>query len=73
MENVTVKDLFSSMPNIGTFLIPFFSIVFGDTSMYFDGVWSKSPLREEFDVSQPDSQFCAWISTLLLFDQLQVL
>ena len=38
MENVTVMDLLRSMPDIETFMSPFFSIVFEDTCMHFDGV-----------------------------------
>ena len=38
MENVAVMDLLSSVVDIGTFMTPFFSIVFEDTCIYFDGV-----------------------------------
>ena len=49
MESVAVIDLLSSMPDIGTFVTHFFffSIVFEDTWMYFEGVWSRFITSEE--------------------------
>ena len=37
MENVAVMDLLSSVVDIETFMTPFFSIVFKDISIYFNG------------------------------------
>ena len=51
MENVAVVDLLLWMPDIGTFVTLFFSIVFEDAFMYFDEVWSHFITSEKkFDV-----------------------
>ena len=41
IEKVAVMDLLSSIPDIGTFFDPFFSIVFEEIWAYFEGVWSN--------------------------------
>ena len=40
-EKVAVMDLLSSIPDIGTFFVPFSSIVFEEIWTYFEGVWSN--------------------------------
>ena len=41
IEKVAVMDLLSSIPEIGTFSVPFFCIVFEEIWTYFEGVWSR--------------------------------
>ena len=62
MESVAVIDLLSSMPDIGTFVTHFFFFQLCLKTLEcilkeFDQ--DLSPVKKEFDISQPDSLFFA--------------
>ena len=47
IQKVAVRDLLSSIPEIGMFFIPVFSIVFEEIWTYFESVWSKLIISDD--------------------------